>query len=66
MYPNSTALVLSTENMTQNWYFGNDKSMLIPNCLFRTGGAGILLSNKCVRVHACVCVTQMPGAGLGA
>jgi 3-ketoacyl-CoA synthase len=46
VYPNSTALVLSTENMTQNWYFGNDKSMLIPNCLFRTGGAGILLSNK--------------------
>lgn len=27
-------------------YFGNDKSMLIPNCLFRLGGAAMLLSNK--------------------
>ena len=44
--PNSTALVLSTENITQNWYFGNDRSMLIPNCLFRLGGAAMLLSNK--------------------
>lgn len=27
-------------------YFGNQKSMLIPNCLFRVGGAAMLLSNK--------------------
>ncbi|KAL6013593.1 Protein Nef [Asimina triloba] len=40
------ALVVSTENMTQNWYFGNNKSMLIPNCLFRVGGAAVLLSNR--------------------
>jgi 3-ketoacyl-CoA synthase len=40
------AIVVSTENITQNWYFGNRKSMLIPNCLFRLGGAVILLSNK--------------------
>ena len=46
-YPNSRALVLSTENITQNWYFGEDRSMLIPNCLFRVGGAGIVLSNRC-------------------
>ncbi len=46
VYPNSTALVVSTENITQNWYFGNDRSMLIPNCLFRVGGAAVLLSNK--------------------
>ncbi|XP_019413280.1 PREDICTED: 3-ketoacyl-CoA synthase 4-like isoform X2 [Lupinus angustifolius] len=39
------AVVVSTENITQNWYFGNKKSMLIPNCLFRVGGAAILLSN---------------------
>ena len=32
VYPRSTALVVSTENITQNWYFGNDRSMLIPNC----------------------------------
>lgn len=43
---NSYALVVSTENITQNWYFGNRKSMLIPNCLFRVGGAAVLLSNR--------------------
>lgn len=37
---------MSTENITQNWYTGNDRSMLIPNVLFRLGGAGILLTNK--------------------
>lgn len=42
------AVVVSTENITQNWYFGNRKSMLIPNCLFRVGGAAVLLSNKSV------------------
>ncbi|KAK9182705.1 hypothetical protein WN944_025851 [Citrus x changshan-huyou] len=34
------------ENITLNWYFGNDRSMLVPNCLFRMGGAAILLSNR--------------------
>ncbi|PWA88564.1 3-ketoacyl-CoA synthase 17 [Artemisia annua] len=42
------AVVVSMENITQNWYFGNRKSMLIPNCLFRVGGAAVLLSNKSV------------------
>ncbi|XP_068667850.1 3-ketoacyl-CoA synthase 4-like [Aristolochia californica] len=42
----SYAVVVSTENITQNWYFGNKKSMLITNCLFRVGGAAVLLSNK--------------------
>ena len=46
LYPDTYALVVSTENITQNWYFGNDRSMLIPNCLFRVGGAAMLLSNK--------------------
>lgn len=27
-------------------YLGNDRSMLIPNTLFRMGGAAILLTNK--------------------
>lgn len=43
---NTYAVVVSTENITQNWYFGNSKSMLIPNCLFRVGGAAVLLSNR--------------------
>jgi len=46
LYPNKYALVVSTENITQNWYFGNNRSMLMPNCLFRCGGAAILLSNR--------------------
>ncbi|XLU75291.1 hypothetical protein S245_034344, partial [Arachis hypogaea] len=46
VHRNTYAVVISTENITQNWYFGNKKSMLIPNCLFRVGGSAILLSNK--------------------
>ncbi|MFQ6619727.1 hypothetical protein Gotur_000404 [Gossypium turneri] len=46
VHRNTSAVVVSTENITQNWYFGNNKSMLIPNCLFRVGGSAVLLSNK--------------------
>lgn len=46
VHRNTYAVVVSTENITQNWYFGNKKSMLIANCLFRVGGSAILLSNK--------------------
>ncbi|KAM1625239.1 hypothetical protein ACFXTN_012389 [Malus domestica] len=48
IHRNTYVVVVSTENITQNWYFGNKKSMLIPNCLFRVGGSAILLSNKSV------------------
>lgn len=64
LYPSTYALVVSTENITQNWYFGNDRSMLVPNCLFRCGASAMLLSNRrrdlwrakyellhCVRTH---------------
>lgn len=44
--PNSYALVVSMENITLNWYFGNERSMLVSNCLFRMGGAAVLLSNR--------------------
>ena len=40
------ALVFSTENITMNWYGGDQKSMLMSNCLFRLGGAAIMLTNK--------------------
>ncbi|GMH30712.1 hypothetical protein Nepgr_032555 [Nepenthes gracilis] len=46
VHPNSYALVVSTENITLNWYLGNDRSMLVSNCLFRMGAAAILLSNR--------------------
>ena len=46
VHPNSYALVVSMENITLNWYFGNDRSMLVSNCLFRMGGAAVLLSNR--------------------
>ncbi|CAA2958460.1 3-ketoacyl- synthase 20-like [Olea europaea subsp. europaea] len=46
VHPNSYALVVTMENMTLNWYIGNNRPMLVTNCLFRMGGAAILLSNK--------------------
>ncbi|GLJ33342.1 hypothetical protein SUGI_0670780 [Cryptomeria japonica] len=46
IHGNSYAIVVSTENITLNWYHGTNRSMLLPNCLFRMGGAAILLSNK--------------------
>ncbi|EPS61116.1 hypothetical protein M569_13682, partial [Genlisea aurea] len=46
VHPNSYALVISTEIITPNYYQGSERAMLLPNCLFRMGGAAILLSNK--------------------
>ncbi|CAK7346498.1 unnamed protein product [Dovyalis caffra] len=46
------ALVVSTENITENRYRGEDRSMIVTNCLFRVGGAAILLSNKPSDRHA--------------
>ncbi|TXG72154.1 hypothetical protein EZV62_000733 [Acer yangbiense] len=46
IHPNSYALVVSTENIAYNGYEGNERSMLVTNCLFRVGGAAILLSNR--------------------
>jgi len=46
VHPNSRAIVMSTENITQNYYFGTNRSMFIPNALFRVGGAAIMLSNR--------------------
>ncbi|CAD5322603.1 unnamed protein product [Arabidopsis thaliana] len=44
--PNTYAVIVSTENMTLSMYRGNDRSMLVPNCLFRVGGAAVMLSNR--------------------
>lgn len=40
------ALVVSTENITQNWYRGRERAMLIPNTIFRLGAAAIVLTSK--------------------
>lgn len=42
----ATCVVVSTENITQNWYLGRERSMLITNTLFRMGAAAALLSNN--------------------
>nr|ADN10815.1 fatty acid elongase 1 [Arabidopsis lyrata] len=46
VHKNTYALVVSTENITQGIYAGENRSMMVSNCLFRVGGAAILLSNK--------------------
>ncbi|CAL9747933.1 unnamed protein product [Musa acuminata subsp. burmannicoides] len=46
VHRSSNALVVSTEIITPNFYAGNQRSMLLPNCLFRMGAAAILLSNR--------------------
>ncbi|CAA7058632.1 unnamed protein product [Microthlaspi erraticum] len=46
VHRNTYAIVVSTENITQNLYLGKNKSMLVTNCLFRVGGAAVLLSNR--------------------
>ena len=45
------ALVVSTENITQNWYHGIERSMLIPNTIFRMGSGGGAACNVCALVH---------------
>lgn len=45
-FTEANCLIFSHENITQNWYLGKLKGMLIPNCLFRMGGACVLLTNK--------------------
>lgn len=44
--PNNYAVVVSTEMVGYNWYPGQDRSMLVPNCFFRMGCSAVLLSNR--------------------
>jgi 3-ketoacyl-CoA synthase len=45
-YRNSFAIVVSTESIGPNWYSGKEKSMMLSNILFRTGGCSMLLTNN--------------------
>uniref|UniRef100_A0A453GG82 very-long-chain 3-oxoacyl-CoA synthase n=1 Tax=Aegilops tauschii subsp. strangulata TaxID=200361 RepID=A0A453GG82_AEGTS len=40
------ALVVSTETLSPHLYVGNERPMLLPYCLFRMGGAAVLLSTS--------------------
>ena len=46
VHRNSLALIVSTEVINLNWYTGKNRSMLLTNCLFRMGGAAILMSSQ--------------------
>ncbi|XP_030523388.1 3-ketoacyl-CoA synthase 11-like [Rhodamnia argentea] len=43
------ALVVITESISLNWYFGDNRSMLVTNCIFRVGCAAALLTNDPAR-----------------
>ncbi|KAK4734411.1 hypothetical protein R3W88_008672 [Solanum pinnatisectum] len=45
-HKDSITVVLGTEILSTGWYPGKESSMLVINCLFRMGAAGILISNK--------------------
>jgi 3-ketoacyl-CoA synthase len=44
--PNSIALFVPAEIVTYAYYTGHEKQFTVANCLFRMGGAAVLLTNK--------------------
>ncbi|KAK8672234.1 hypothetical protein V6N13_110607 [Hibiscus sabdariffa] len=50
-YKNAFAVVVSSETIGPHWYCGKEKSMMLSNCLFRSGGCSVLLTNKSCLKH---------------
>ncbi|KAG9441515.1 hypothetical protein H6P81_017369 [Aristolochia fimbriata] len=46
LYPNSYGLIVSTEIITPCLYLGQERPMLVTNCLFRMGGAAMIVTNR--------------------
>ncbi|KAL9418929.1 hypothetical protein AB3S75_036812 [Citrus x aurantiifolia] len=53
-YKNKLAIVVSTESMGPNWYCGREKSMMLSNILFRSGGCSMLLTNNRALKHKAI------------
>ncbi|KAJ8752119.1 hypothetical protein K2173_001794 [Erythroxylum novogranatense] len=65
-YRNSYAIVVSTESMSGNWYSGKQKSMMLSNILFRTGGCSMLFTNnRALKHQAILKLTSMVRTHLG-
>ncbi|XP_027184501.1 3-ketoacyl-CoA synthase 19-like [Coffea eugenioides] len=53
-YKNAFAIVVSTEALGANWYCGREKSMMLSNCLFRSGGCSMLFTNNKALKHRAI------------
>uniref|UniRef100_A0ACD6ACR9 Uncharacterized protein n=1 Tax=Avena sativa TaxID=4498 RepID=A0ACD6ACR9_AVESA len=44
--PGTRVLIVSTEILSSQYYEGSERSMLLPNCLFRMGAAAMIMSSS--------------------
>ncbi|CAK9315166.1 unnamed protein product [Citrullus colocynthis] len=49
---NAYAVIVSTESIGPNWYSGKEQPMMLTNCLYRSGGCSMLLTNKAALKHS--------------
>ncbi|CAI9091531.1 OLC1v1026587C1 [Oldenlandia corymbosa var. corymbosa] len=54
VHKNSLAVVVSTEALGASWYRGKEKSMMLSNCLFRSGGCSMLFTNNNALKHRAI------------